>query len=78
MTNLTLVTNNPNPHHSHRSLPPLRLVHSSKTRLPKWSEMDDIWLKDLAEGLKEGLARRKGSGRPAPALLPTPSSTSVE
>jgi hypothetical protein len=67
MTNLTIVARNSNPHRSHRSPPPLRLAHSSKARLPKWSELDDIWLKDLAEGLKEGLARRKGSDRPPPA-----------
>jgi hypothetical protein len=59
MTNLTLVTNNPNPHHSYRSPPPLRLVHSSKTRLPRWSELDDIWSRDLAEGIREFLEEER-------------------
>ena len=64
MTNLTLVTNNPNPHRSRRPPPTLRLAHSQRYRrhpngAPLWCELDDITTDAMIEGLRERRRERE-------------------
>lgn len=42
----------------------------AKGRLPKWSELDNIWGDALTEAAKEYLQKRKGSAHPEPRQEP--------
>jgi hypothetical protein len=56
---LRVVSSNPLPHRSHRSPPPLRLVHSSKTRLPRCISTDAMPLMLQARREKREEERRE-------------------